>query len=410
MRILLVHNAYRSGAPSGEDAVFRNERSLLERHGHEVATYERFNDDIDASGFSEKVRLALSAAWSQESYAEISGIIKEFRPEIAHFHNTFPQISPSAYGACQDSEVPVVQTLHNYRLICPGALLQRNGKPCEDCIGTSLLPALVHRCYRNSLFATSALVWMLVRNRWHKNYATLVNRYIALTEFSAERLIAGGLPGKRIMIKPNFIPSTPEPGQGDGNYAVYVGRLSREKGIHTLLDAWSTVEAFPLKIAGSGELLDDLTKLAETKNLPVEFLGLQSREKVLEIISHAKFIVIPSEWYEGFPMVVLEAYACGTPIVASRIGSLKEIVKEGQTGLTFTPGDSADLAEKLNFLLRNPDLVKEFRVNARALFDSEFNEQRNYESLMDIYRLAIEDFQQQKQPDKPGRTRTTPPR
>ncbi len=397
MRILLAHNAYRSGAPSGEDAVFRNERSLLESHGHEVATYERYNDDIDEWGFANKLRLALSGAWSRKSYADVSSKIAEFRPDVAHFHNTFPLISPSAYGACQDRGVPVVQTLHNYRLICAGALLQRNGKPCEDCVGRSLLPALVHRCYRNSLAATGALVWMLARNRWHKSYETLVNRYIALTEFSANRLIAGGLPGERIMVKPNLIPSPPEPGPGDGDYAAYIGRLSSEKGVRTLFEAWQAMGDFPLKIAGGGDLQGDLVRLAAEKNLPVEFLGLKSREDVLDIIGRAKFIVIPSEWYEGFPMVTLEAYACGTPIVASRIGSLAEIVRDGQTGLTFTAGDARDLSRKLSFLLRNPELLLEYRKNARALFDDQFNEERNYHMLMDIYRAAMDDFHQRRE-------------
>ncbi len=394
MRILLTHNAYRSGAPSGENAVFANEKALLENRGHEVTTFERFNDDIDASSLSKKMQVALSGAWSKDSYAAISKLISEFKPDIAHFHNTFPQISPSAYAACQDQGVPVVQTLHNFRLICAGALLQRDGKPCEDCVGTSLLPALIHRCYRDSLFATGAIVWMLTRNRWNKTYQTLVNRYIALTEFSASRLIAGGLPKERIVIKPNFIPSVPEPGKGDGNYAVYVGRLSEEKGVHTLLKAWQESGTLPLKIIGSGELHDDLAKIVSQNNLPVEFLGLKPREEVLDIISHAKFLVIPSEWYEGFPMVTLEAYACGTPIIASRIGSLTEIINDGETGLTFTPGDSADLEKKLRFLSDNPDLLKTFRNNCRALFNEKYNETKNYELLMGIYRDVLDDIQQ----------------
>jgi glycosyltransferase involved in cell wall biosynthesis len=402
MRILLGHNAYRSGAPSGEDAVFRNERVLLESKGHEVVCYERFNDTIDESGLSRKIKLALSGAWSPESYAEVSRIIAQCKPDIAHFHNTFPLISPSAYGACQDHGVPVVQTLHNYRLICPGALLQREGKPCEDCVGRSLLPALIHRCYRHSLPATGALVWMLARNRWHRTYQTLVNRYIALTRFSADRLIAGGLPGERIMVKPNFIPSTPEPGRGAGYYAAYVGRLSSEKGVHTLLEAWAGMGDFPLKIVGSGDLQDDLVKIAEDRGLPVEFLGLKSRDEVLGIIGQAKFIVIPSEWYEGFPMVALEAYACGTPIVASRIGSLAEIVKDGKTGLTFRPADAADLYEKMSFLLGNPDMLKEYRTHARALFETDFNEDRNYEMLMEVYRTAIGDFRRREKPATTG--------
>jgi len=396
MRILLAHNAYRSGAPSGEDFVFRNERALLESHGHEVALYERYNDDIDESGISKKIKLALSGAWSQESYNDISRKIAEFKPDIAHFHNTFPLISPSAYGACQDHDVPVVQTLHNYRLICPGALLHRNGKPCEDCVGKTLLPALVHSCYRNSLLATSALVWMLARNRWSKTYHTLVNRYIALTRFSAGRLIAGGLPSHRIMVKPNFIPSPPELGDGGGDYAAYIGRLSSEKGVHTLLEAWRNTGGFPLKIVGSGETQDDLIKYAAESDLPVQFLGFRPREEAIEIVRHAKFIVIPSECYEGFPLVALEAYACGTPIVASRIGSLAEIVKDNHTGLTFEAGNDADLSDKIQFLLRSPDVLAKFRENARAFFDAEFNVERNHEILMEVYCAAINDFQYQK--------------
>lgn len=397
MRILLAHNAYRSGAPSGEDGVFKNERSLLENHGHEVVTYERCNDEIDESELTKNLKLAWAGAWSRKSYSDIAQIIAEFKPDLAHFHNTFPLISPSAYGACQDHGVPVVQTLHNYRLICAGALLQRNGKPCEDCVGKSLLPALIHRCYRNSLPATGALVWMLARNRWNKTYHTLVNRYIALTKFSAERLIAGGLPGERIMIKPNFIPAPLEPGDGNGGYAVYVGRLSLEKGIHTLLKAWRNIKDFPLKVVGSGNEKDDLIKFSSQNNLRVEFLGLRPRDEVLKIVRHAEFMVIPSEWYEGFPMVVLEAYACGIPVVASRIGSLTEIIREGRTGLTFEPGNDKDLADKMKFLLSHPDILQEYRKNARALFDAEFYPERNYEILMDVYRAAIEDFQRNSQ-------------
>jgi glycosyltransferase involved in cell wall biosynthesis len=237
---------------------------------------------------------------------------------------------------------------------------------------------------------------MLTRNRWNKTYHTLVNRYIVLTEFSAGRLVAGGLPRNRMMVKPNFIPSPPVQGDGSGDYAAYIGRLSSEKGVHTLLRAWRHVGDVPLKVAGSGDLQDDLAKYALGNKLPVEFLGLKSREQVLDIIRHAKFIVIPSEWYEGFPMVVLEAYACGTPVVASRIGSLAEIVKDGYTGLAFEPGNDTDLSDKIRFLLSNPGVLVEYRLNARALFDAEFNAERNYQILMGIYQVAIGDFRQQK--------------
>jgi len=209
LKILLAHNFYRSAAPSGEDAVYRAERALLARAGHEIIAYERHNDTIDDSNLRKNIDLALSGAWSRHSYAEISALIRRARPDIAHFHNTFPLISPSAYAACRDNGVPVVQTLHNYRLICANGLLLRDGKPCESCVGTSLWPALRYRCYRGSLPATGAVVWMLARNRRRGTYRHLVDRYIALTRFAAGRLAAGGLPAERITVKPNFLDAPP---------------------------------------------------------------------------------------------------------------------------------------------------------------------------------------------------------
>jgi glycosyltransferase involved in cell wall biosynthesis len=394
MRVLLVHNFYRSSAPSGEDAVFHNECELLRAHGHEVITYTRSNDDIDETSLPKRVRLALAGAWSEVSYRDIADLISRVRPDVAHFHNTFPLISPSAYAACQDHGVPVVQTLHNYRLICAGALLQRNGQPCEDCVGTNLVPALLHRCYRGSFSATSAVVWMLGRNRLRGSYRQLVNRYIALTRFAADRLIAGGLPRHRLRVKPNFLPCPPAVGNGTGGYVVYVGRLSAEKGLRTLVSAWNRVRHVPLKIVGAGELLDELRAQARSQALPVDFLGFMPRDQVLRIVADAALLVLPSEWYEGFPMVALEAYAMGTPILASRIGSLQEIVKDGVTGAQFTPGDAADLAAKVAWLYGDASRLSALRIVARAEFEAEYTAERNHRMLLDIYEGAISDMAQ----------------
>ena len=333
----MAHNYYRSSAPSGEDQVFQNELTLLRKHGIDVIPFERFNDNIEHFSLFKRMRLASDTAWSPSTYRDLSQVIRERHPDIAHFHNTFPQISPSAYAACRDSGVPVVQTLHNFRFICPGGLLLRDGRPCEDCVGTNLLPALRHRCYRGSLPATGALVWMLMRNRWHGTYQTLVNRYIALTKFAASRLIAGGLPKDRISIKPNFAPGVSAPGPGDGRYAVYVGRLSAEKGLRTLISAWKLIPEIPLKILGDGPLREELVDLSLKNNLPIKFLGFCDRPTIIDTVGHAAFQVVPSEWYEGFPMVILEAYACGTPVVCSRIGSLDEIVRRVRPAPNIKP-------------------------------------------------------------------------
>jgi glycosyltransferase involved in cell wall biosynthesis len=392
MKVLLAHDYYRSSAPSGEDTVFRNERALLERNGVEVIAFERFNDDIDDSSLRSRLRLAIDGAWSQQTYEQLSEVVRSTRPDVAHFHNTFPLISPSAYAACRDHRVPVVQTLHNYRFICPGALLTREGRPCEDCVGTSLLPALRHRCYRGSLPATGAVVWMLARNRAKGVYQSLINRYIALTNFAAGKLVAGGLPEDRMHVKPNFLPDAPEMGLGDGGYAVYVGRLSEEKGVRTLLEAWRKIEGFPLKIFGDGPLRHELEDEARRDALPVEFLGFRPRQEILDAVRRADLQIIPSECYEGLPMVVLEAYACGTPVVASQLGGLNELVEEN-SGIKFEPGNARDLVAKLNVLRRDRPHLQAMRRQARALFERRYTAERNLPRLLEIYDLARADLQ-----------------
>lgn len=393
MKVLLAHNFYRSSAPSGEDSVYRNEKLLLEKEV-DVVTFERYNDDIDDTTLTSKIKLALDGAWSKSTYKDLTQLIRDTRPDVAHFHNTFPQISPSAFAACQDNGVPVVQTLHNYRFICPNALLFRDGKVCEDCLGGSLWPAIKYKCYRGSLLATGAQVWTITSNRWKGTYNKLVNRYIALTESAANKLISGGLPAERMEIKPNFLPTMPEVGEGQGGYAVYVGRLSEEKGIRTLIEAWRELKFLPLKILGDGPLRSELENRVTQLGLPVEFLGFCQSEEIFNLVGNAIVQVIPSECYETFGMVVLEAYACGTPIIASRIGSLDEIVAEGKTGFKFQAGNAGELAKVVKLLVDDKEGLKQMRTNARELFLHSFSAESNYQSLMKIYQNAIDDFNQ----------------
>jgi glycosyltransferase involved in cell wall biosynthesis len=395
LRVLLAHNYYRSAAPSGEDAVFLNERALLESRC-EVVSYERHNDDIDESTLGRKVRLGFTAAWSNKTYKELCALIQKEKPEIAHFYNTFPLITASAYAACQDKGVPVVQTVQNYRFVCPNGLLLRAGKPCEDCFGTSFLPAIRYRCYRASLPATCAVVWSLLNNRWRGTYNNLVNRYIAPTEFGAKKLIQGGLPRHMMEVKPNFLPIIPAPGTGSGGYALFAGRLSSEKGLRNLLEAWKNVKGLPLKIAGDGPLREELQSFASMHNLPIEFLGYVNYSEVLALTGDAVFLVVPSEWYEGFPMVVVQALACGTPVIASRLGSLDEIVEEGKTGLKFEAGNPQDLAIRVNELASDRSRLARMRIQARAAFEERYTAKINYSQLMEIYQSAIDDFRGQK--------------
>lgn len=385
MKILLVHEFYRSSAPSGEDAVYTNERNMLIGNGVEVIPHEIHNDDIDDSTLWRRLKLGAGTIWSATSHAAISGLLRRHRPDVVHFHNTFPLLSPSVYAACRRHGTPVVQTMHNYRMICPGALLQRNLVPCEDCLHGSLLSSLIHRCYRDSLAATAPLAGMIAFNRLLGSYRKMVSRYIALTSFSASRLVMGGIPENRIVIKPNFLPNPPERGDGSGGYAVYVGRLSEEKGVRTLIDAAALIPHIPIRILGDGPLRSELERKAREQKLQVEFYGSVDKRTVLGLIRNAIFQIIPSEWYEGFPMVALEAFASGTPILASRIGSLDEIVQDRVNGLKFDPGNAQDLAAKATQLLAMCAAKPELRDNARREFDEHFTEPANFNALMNIY-------------------------
>lgn len=381
MKVVLAHNFYRSTAPSGEDVVYRNEQQLLRDKGVQIIRYEKFNDSIDERNILRRFVLGHETAWSATTYEEVVALVRRTKPNIAHFHNTFPQISPSAYAACKDNGVRVVQTLHNYRLICPGALLLRDGRPCEDCVGGSLLPALRHRCYRNSFSATAAVVWMLAWNRWRQTYDRLVDRYIALSRFEAGRLVAGGLPEEKICIKPNFVPGDLASTKEKGDYAIYVGRLSADKGVRTLLTAWRKLPDLPLKIVGSGPLEQELKAYAEAHHINARFYGLLSKAKLPDLVSGALVQVVPSECFETFGLVVIEAHACGTAVVASDIGALPEVIDDQVNGRLFKTGDADDLVEKVRTVVAT--------AAPPRLLQTRFTQEFNFRRIMQIYRGVL---------------------
>ncbi|AJY71082.1 hypothetical protein RW64_16685 [Geobacter sulfurreducens] len=389
MKVLLVHNFYRTSAPSGENEVYRSERSLLERNGLEVITFERHNDDLDDSTLFSRARVAIGSIWSRQAYQDLSRLIRATKPDLAHFHNTFPQITPSGWAACRDHGVPVVQTLHNYRLICPGALLTRNNEPCDKCIGRLPFPALRYRCYRNSLSATLAQCLTIGRSRFAGSYHRMVDRYLVLTRFAAEQFVASGLPPHLLTIRPNFLDNPPPVGSGGGGYAVYVGRLKGEKGVMGLLRGWRLVGGLELKVVGDGELRQEMEDYVRAHRLPVEFLGLRPRHEVFDIIGRAEMTVIPSVCTEGLPLVLLESFACGTPVVVSRRGGLDEAVTEGCTGLKFTAGDDQDLAGTIQKLLSDRHGLQRMRTAARAEFDQNYTPCAAFEKSFQVYRELI---------------------
>lgn len=390
MRILIAHNFYRAAATSGEDAVYRSESALLESQA-DVIRYEKYNDEIDATTFRKRIGLALNSAWSRASYLEIERLIRQKKPDIVHFHNTFPLISPSGYAACKAHGIPVIQTLHNYRVSCANGLLLRDEKPCELCVGRFPWAALRYRCYRQSLLATSAQVWAICSNRMRNVHERLIDRYIALTKFAAGKFVESGIPEERIVIKPNALMEIPQVGEGRGGYAVFAGRLGPEKGLKVLLEALREVPPLRLKVFGDGPLRRELESFAHARHLAVEFMGLCSKANVMVALRDADFLVMPSLCYEGVPMVLLEALACGTPVVASRIGSLDELVREGVTGLKFEAGNASDLAGKLRHVLSAKDVIASMRRHARSEFLNHYTPHRNIERLKAIYRDVLEE-------------------
>ena len=390
MKLLIVHNHYQLSG--GEDVVVAAEQSLLRDRGHEVILYRRNNEEFKEGGLRSSLAVGLQTTWAFRSYREICRLLETHRPELAHFHNTFPLVSPSAYYACAEAGVPVVQTLHNNRLICPAATFLREGRVCEACLGKSIpWPGVVHACYRGSRSATVATVTMLCVHRALNTWRNKVQVYIALSDFARNKFIEGGLPAERIVVKSNFTSRPPLTRNRYGDFALYVGRLSPEKGCKLLSLAWQSLQTkIRLQIAGDGPLLDFLKKqkaIADQEH--VELLGLCSAEKVNELMCDAKFLVVPSILYEGFPMVVVEAFSCGLPVIASRLGSLAEIVQDGRTGLLFTPGDPQDLAAKVEWAYAHPDKMEEMGRAARREYESKYTAEVNYRILLRIYQQAL---------------------
>lgn len=382
-RVLVVHNAYQHRG--GEDTVVESEIALLRSRGHEVETYSRSNDDL--AGMT-SLTLARHTLWSPRTPHDLGELIRRFQPEVIHAHNTFPLISPSLYWAAERARVPVVQTLHNFRLMCLNALFLREGKVCEDCKGHLPWRGVARGCYRQSRAASAALTGMLALHRGLGTYQNKVARYIALNEFCRGKFIEGGLPAERIVVKPNFVDLAalkPAPRAG----LLFVGRLSPEKGVATLAEAMAMLPDVQLRVAGEGPeavLLDDVAGVAKLGSLPGEAVRQEMRNAVA--------LVVPSIWYETFGLVVIEAFACGTPVIVSRIGALADIVQDGKTGLLFEPRNPRDLADKIAWALTHPEQMAAMGRKARAQYEAKFSAEVNYQRLMDIYAGAMTEWRE----------------
>ncbi|HEY2461741.1 MAG TPA: glycosyltransferase [Candidatus Acidoferrum sp.] len=391
MRILLVHNFYEHHG--GEDAVYARERELLQSRGNVVTEYTRSNDEIRDYSLLQRAVLGPGTIWDRGTKDRLRDLLQREKFELAHFHNTLPLISPSAYYACAEANVPVVQTLHNYRLLCPSATLLREGKICEKCLGRGVpWPGVVHACYRDDTIASAAVATMLAMHRAMGTWRKKVGVYIALSEFAKNKFVAGGLPAHRIAVKPNFVTSEPVAARTGVGYVAFIGRLAEEKGVRILVAAWSGLGCrIPLRIVGDGPLKQEIElRLARDGIQSVELFGHLKTDGTMRVISGAAFLVYPSQCYETFGMAIIEAFACGVPVIASRLGSMAEIVEDGKTGLHFTAGDARDLAAKVEWAWAHPEEMQAMGRAARAEYEAKYTAERGYENLMKVYERALE--------------------
>lgn len=383
MKVLVVHNRYQEAG--GEDAVVANEHALLGSNGVKVRLWGVANDTI--TGLRSKLRVAARTSYSRFARDDLAREIAEFGPVIVHVHNFFPLLSPSVYDACRGAGVAVVQTLHNYRTICANPALTRDGHPCEDCIGASPYQAVLHGCYRGSRIGSLAVARMIDTHRRRGTWTHKVDRFIALSAFSKGRFVAAGFPADRIEVKPNFAEdrriAVPPARAG----ALYVGRLGSEKGISTLLRAWSGLDV-PLRIVGEGPLR---ALIDNTTGPNILALGRKTPAEVASEMAQAAFLILPSQVYENFPMVIAEAFCQGLPVIASRIGALAEIVEDGATGLLFSSGNAEDLATKARWSHQHPEEMSAMGANARRLYEQRYSPCVNFRQLMSIYEAALQE-------------------
>ncbi|HEY0477135.1 MAG TPA: glycosyltransferase family 4 protein [Kofleriaceae bacterium] len=385
MRVLVVHNRYQQRG--GEDIVVEREVALLRRHGHHVELWTEDNARVEAMS---RARLAAGTIWSRAAHGELGRRVAAGDIEVVHFHNTLPLISPSGYYGARSAGAAVVQTLHNYRLVCPPGTLLRAGRPCEDCVGRSPWPAVRHRCYRDSAAASAVVAAMLVAHRAAGTWARAVDAYVALTEFVRDRVLAAGMPRDRVVVKPNFVEAAPRQAVPErGAHVLFVGRLSPEKGVATLIEAWRILGtgAPRLVIVGDGPEAAELA--ARSAGIAgVELLGAQPRERVIELMADAAALVVPSTGYEGFPLVLVEAFAAGLPVVVSGIGSLATIVRDGVDGLHAPAGDAVALAAVVRGLMADPELRRRLGHGAYAAWKARFTPEHNHDQLLQVYAAA----------------------
>ena len=379
-KVLIVHNYYQ--IPGGEDTVVANEKQLLEEHGHKVILYTRHNSELNEITKMQKILLPFSTVFNLRTYREVKKIIKKEQIDVVHVHNTLNLISPSVYYAAFSEKLPVVQTVHNFRFLCPGATFFRDGHLCEDCLSKGLTCAIKHSCYRGSRVQTIACVVSTWIHRILGTYGRL--NYICLTDFNKEKLLnLKQIQKNRVFIKPNFVEAAEKivTYKERKNQFIYVGRLEEIKGIDVLLRAWSLLgkDAPKLLLCGKGPLEKwAQTYINEQSLETVQMLGYVPNEQVRELISQSKALILPTQVYEGFPMTIVESYACGTPVIGSDLGNTGSLIEHGKNGLKFKHTSPESLAEAIEKMINTP-----FELNDEMVH--RYSREDNYKQLRNIY-------------------------
>ncbi|MEU5397989.1 glycosyltransferase [Streptomyces sp. NPDC005963] len=391
MHVLVVHNRYSSAQPSGENKVVDQEVGLLRAAGHRVDVFERRSDDIGARSLPGKVAVPLLVPWNPAVRTELAARLRSERPDVVHVHNVFPLLSPAVLAACADVGVPVVATLHNYTQICPPGTLQRDGRPCTECVGKAPLPAVRHGCYRNSRLATVPLAVSLSVNR--RRWWSGVERFFCISAAQRDVLVEAGMSPEQLTVKHNFVPDPEARRSGAGEHLLYLGRLAEAKGVRLLMTAWDRLAAdggvgVPLVIAGTGPLEREVTAWAADRD-DVRYVGLYDPAQCRQAIARSVAVVAPSTWLEAFGLVAAEAMAAGVPAVVAGHGAFVELVEDGVTGLLHRPGEPDSLASCLRRITADPAQNREMGRASRRRYEQGFSPAVGLERLLDGYRTAI---------------------
>lgn len=392
MRTLLVHNRYQAASSSGEDRVVDLEAAALVDAGHTVETYERFSDDIASRSIVGKALVPGQVVWSEHTRRSLVRRLRTTVTDVVHIHNTFPVISASVLYACRAVKVPVVTTIHNYRLACPSGDFFRDGAVCHDCVGRAPVPAVRHRCYRDSVLATLPLAASVVAHR--QSWQRMVSAYVFLSSAQRNALAPFGIPSERSFVKPNFVPLIDAPSIQREDVVAYAGRLTAAKGIELLMDAWDRYLESPgegrlrLVVAGSGPYEERVTSWAANRP-SVDYVGRLGRDDCASLLARSRAVILPSQWEETFGLVAVEAMAASTPPIAPAHGSFPELIIDGKDGILFEPGNALTLAAVLRDVDSRRERYEELGAAARRTYEQRFTPTSNIEQLLRIYEFAV---------------------